>query len=205
MIIEYKQISKSFHSREFKCKCGCGKIYIDEKVINNLEILRTKLNASKCIISSGYRCKSHDKNVGGTGLGQHTKGKAVDCIFYDKNGKVIPSKIVLCLAFDLKLFKGLAIINNNYLHLDLRVVGSYHGDETKGTKNYWSNPYTYFNVKKSDIEKYTGKSEIVYIVKKGDTLSGIAKKYNTTYQKLASDNNIKNPNIIRVGQKIVIK
>jgi LysM repeat protein len=50
----------------------------------------------------------------------------------------------------------------------------------------------------------TATSEIVYTVKKGDTLSGIAKKYNTTYQKLAEYNNISNPNKISVGQKIKI-
>ena len=44
-----------------------------------------------------------------------------------------------------------------------------------------------------------------YIVKKGDTLSGIARKYNTTYQKIAKDNNISNPNKISVGQKLIIK
>lgn len=44
-----------------------------------------------------------------------------------------------------------------------------------------------------------------YIVKKGDTLSGIAKKYGTTYQKIAKDNGIANPNKIYVGQKLVIK
>lgn len=43
-----------------------------------------------------------------------------------------------------------------------------------------------------------------YIVKRGDTLSKIASKYNTTYQKLAEYNNIKNPNIISVGQLIKI-
>ncbi len=47
--------------------------------------------------------------------------------------------------------------------------------------------------------------EIVYKVKKGDTLIGIAKKYNTTYQKIAKDNNIKNPNLIQIGQKLIIK
>lgn len=47
-------------------------------------------------------------------------------------------------------------------------------------------------------------AEVVYIVKKGDTLSGIAKKYGTTYQQLAKLNNIKNPNLIYVGQKIYI-
>ena len=49
------------------------------------------------------------------------------------------------------------------------------------------------------------KQETIYIVKSGDTLSGIANKYGTTYQKLASDNGISNPNLIYPGQKIVIK
>lgn len=47
-------------------------------------------------------------------------------------------------------------------------------------------------------------SETVYVVKKGDTLSAIAKKYGTTYQKLAQYNGIANPNIISIGQKIRI-
>lgn len=44
----------------------------------------------------------------------------------------------------------------------------------------------------------------VYTVKSGDTLSGIAAKYGTTYQKLASYNGIANPNLIYPGQKITI-
>ena len=44
----------------------------------------------------------------------------------------------------------------------------------------------------------------IYIVKPGDTLSGIAEKYNTTYQHLAKINNIENPNLIYPGQKIII-
>ena len=47
-------------------------------------------------------------------------------------------------------------------------------------------------------------AETVYTVKKGDTLSAIAKKYGTTYQKLAQYNGIENPNLIHVGQKIRI-
>ncbi len=48
-------------------------------------------------------------------------------------------------------------------------------------------------------------SQTTYIVKKGDTLSAIAKRYNTTYQKIAGDNGISNPNKIYVGQKLIIK
>lgn len=47
--------------------------------------------------------------------------------------------------------------------------------------------------------------ETIYIVKSGDTLSEIAKKFNTTYQKIAKDNNISNPNLIYPNQKLVIK
>lgn len=50
----------------------------------------------------------------------------------------------------------------------------------------------------------TGSAEEVYTVKRGDTLSAIARKYNTTYQKLAAYNGIANPNLIHVGQKIKI-
>lgn len=45
---------------------------------------------------------------------------------------------------------------------------------------------------------------VTYTVKAGDTLSQIAKKYGTTVNKLATDNNISNPNKIYVGQKLKI-
>lgn len=45
---------------------------------------------------------------------------------------------------------------------------------------------------------------IEYVVKKNDTLSEIAEKYNTTYQHLAQINNIEDPNLIYVGQIIKI-
>ncbi|KDE48183.1 hypothetical protein DI43_05840 [Geobacillus sp. CAMR12739] len=44
-----------------------------------------------------------------------------------------------------------------------------------------------------------------YTVQKGDTLSKIAKKYNTTVDALQKLNNIQNPNLMRVGQKLRIK
>lgn len=44
-----------------------------------------------------------------------------------------------------------------------------------------------------------------YTIKAGDTLSGIASKYGTTYQKLAQLNGISNPNLIYAGQTIRVK
>ena len=43
-----------------------------------------------------------------------------------------------------------------------------------------------------------------YVVKRGDTLSGIASRYGTTVSKLVKDNGIKNPNLIYPGQAIKI-
>lgn len=43
-----------------------------------------------------------------------------------------------------------------------------------------------------------------YVVKKGDTLTSIARLYGTTVQKIAADNNIKNVNLIYPGQVLKI-
>lgn len=50
--------------------------------------------------------------------------------------------------------------------------------------------------------------EVIYTVQKGDTLSTIARKYNTTWNKIYNDNKAvigSNPNKIYIGQKLVIK
>lgn len=54
------------------------------------------------------------------------------------------------------------------------------------------------------MDASAGASEI-YTVKRGDTLTAIAKKYKTTIKKLVELNNIKNPNLIITGQKLKIK
>jgi lysozyme len=65
--------------------------------------------------------------------------------------------------------------------------------------------------KKASIGKIVEKKpiikEVIYTVVKGDTLSGIAKKYNTTWQKIYAKNKSiigNNPNLIKVGQKLKI-
>lgn len=54
------------------------------------------------------------------------------------------------------------------------------------------------------IDSNTSSSSVVYTVVRGDTLSEIAARYNTTVSKLVTDNNISNPNLIYPGQRIVI-
>ena len=45
---------------------------------------------------------------------------------------------------------------------------------------------------------------IVHTVLKGETLSKIAKRYNTTIEALQKANSIKNVNLIQIGQKLNI-
>ena len=154
MITSSKKISTHFHSSEFKCQ-HCNKIKIDENLVKKMENIFSKLNASKCIISSGYRCPAYDIQIGGF-AGRHSEGLAADCCYYDKDGNLIPSKIVICVAYDLGKLNGIAKINDNYVHLDNRSGTTYRGDETRGNSSYWTNPYDYFGVSKSDVAKYTG-------------------------------------------------
>jgi N-acetylmuramoyl-L-alanine amidase len=61
---------------------------------------------------------------------------------------------------------------------------------------------------KAIVKGLTGQDVLIqnsYTVQSGDTLSKIAIKFNTSVSTLASINNISNPNVIIVGQKLVIK
>ena len=63
-----------------------------------------------------------------------------------------------------------------------------------------------YNVIQDIVNKKLGASQAVYYtVRSGDTLSGIASRYGTTWQKLQSMNGISNPNIIYAGQKLRVK
>lgn len=58
-------------------------------------------------------------------------------------------------------------------------------------------------VKASPESSKTAQYEI-YTISKGDTLSRIARSYNTTAKRIASDNGINDPHKIRVGMKIKV-
>ncbi len=154
--IDKTQLSPHFNIREFRCKCGkAHETLINTDLINKLEQLRDALNCSKIIVNSGYRCPAHDKAVGGTGSGQHTKGNAADVVCYGQDGQPISSKTVCCTAQDLG-FGGIANITSAYTstHLDVRTGSKWYGDEVYGTSTITNDFYSYFGISKSiDIDK----------------------------------------------------
>lgn len=153
-----KYVGEHFQVKEF-ASFGNGILYtndvlIDTNLVDYLERIFYKVHASKAIISSGYRNSACDKAVGGSGVGQHVNGRAADVCYYDENGYIIPSKIIVCIAFDIGI-PGTATIDTNYSHLDTRTTGVYRGNESIGYSNYWTDPYSYFGVSKEDVRRYT--------------------------------------------------
>jgi LysM repeat protein len=82
------------------------------------------------------------------------------------------------------------VCDQDYAYIDYPFI-----IKKKGLNGYNKNTIT---------DNVNNPSYVTYIVQKGDSLSSIAKKYNTTYQKIAIDNNISNPNLIYPGQKLNI-
>lgn len=88
------------------------------------------------------------------------------------------------------------------------VIAGQWGNGTDRKKRLTDAGYNYDAVQKVVNQKMAAKKQtahVYYVVKRGDTLSAIASKYGTTYQKLAQMNGIANPNRIYVGQKIRVK
>lgn len=80
---------KNFKKSEFKCKCK-GKYcngYPSEIAYSLVELLQKTRDYYKkpITITSGLRCKTHNKNVGGTTNSKHMTGQAVDFYFSGMN------------------------------------------------------------------------------------------------------------------------
>ena len=103
------QLSAHFNVREFRCKCGkTHDTEINPNLVTNLEKLYRVLDCSRIVVTSGYRCPTHDKNVGG----------------------IISTKKVACKAQDIG-FRGIGNIDSTYtaIHVDVRTGAKWYGDE----------------------------------------------------------------------------
>ena len=169
------QLAENFMSSEFRCKCGKQHdYYVDDTLVSNLQKLFTVIpqlfgiKVSKIIITSGYRCPAHDKEVHGSGSGPHTKGYAADYCVYDDAGKIISTKLVCCAAEEIG-FNGIANIDANYLFIHSDTMGRrwlgnecVNGNSSINAPDFW----TYFG-----ITKPTNKTPAEAVVGKGIDVS----------------------------------
>ena len=86
-----------------------------------------------------------------------------------------------------------------------KVIAGEYGDYPERKTRLEAEGYNYEAIQKIVNQAYASSSSYqTYIVKSGDTLSGIGSKFGVSYQKIAADNNISNPNLIHPGQVLKI-
>ena len=114
-----KRLSKNFTTDEFACKgwdC-CEYTEIDKKLVDFLQDIRNFFN-SPVIINSAYRCKTHNKAVGGTEKSRHLSGMAADI----KVKGIEPRKVAEFA--EIIGVKGIGLYESNrdgfFVHIDTR-------------------------------------------------------------------------------------
>jgi uncharacterized protein YcbK (DUF882 family) len=138
------QLSTNFKSTEFDChgKGCCSQTLVDQKLVNYLQKIRTHFGKA-VNISSGYRCVTHNKNVGGATGSRHAKGQAADIYI---NG-VKPAEIA-------KYAESIGILGIGLYETDKD--GYFVHVDTRTAKSFWygqsESPRTTFGGTVSTIE-----------------------------------------------------
>ena len=111
------RLSANFDSKEFRCSCGCGKLLVDERLVQALQELRDLVKVP-IIITSGYRCPEYNEKIGGAKRSRHTMGQAADVnILYMRPEDMYKA------ALKVETFRngGIGIyIDRKFCHLDCR-------------------------------------------------------------------------------------
>lgn len=119
------QLSTNFKSTEFDCHGSgcCSTTQVDEKLVEYLQNIRNHFN-KPVNISSGYRCATHNKNIGGATGSKHSKGQAADIYI---NG-VAPAEIA-------KYAESIGILGIGLYETDKD--GHFVHVDTRTTKSFW--------------------------------------------------------------------
>lgn len=104
------RVSPHFTLREFQCRC-CGAVMLSPLLLEKLEALRAALGCP-VVLTSGYRCRTHNSRVGGAVRSLHMRGMAAD-IAADAARQDAVESVAQGLGFK-ELIRGGA---KNYIHL----------------------------------------------------------------------------------------
>ncbi len=114
--VNHIKVAQYFHLDEFQCPC-CLQVILHPLLLQKLNSLRNKIG-NPIIVTSGYRCTVHNREVGGVKGSYHLFGMAAD-IYAPK----ISLKELLKSAEEIG-FSGIGYyLENNFLHLDIRPAG----------------------------------------------------------------------------------
>lgn len=108
---------KNFDPDEFICKCGCDRCDMDQDFLYLLGDLR-KAFSKPMKVTSGFRCPTYNKKVGGSKGSQHMLGKAADISIIDSQTRYLFVKMAYLIGF-----RGIGC-DGAFVHIDTRA-----GDE----------------------------------------------------------------------------
>ncbi len=121
------KLSKHFDSKEFECKgksCCSHSAPMSMELVYALEILRFEVRkkSPKAVlhINSGFRCRTHNKAIGGAENSQHCLGMAVDV--KTPEGFTDQEFFELCKGLNIDselLFSGIGLYEGR-IHVDIR-------------------------------------------------------------------------------------
>lgn len=123
------KLTNNFSLSEFECNCGCKMpndvlVNIKELAIN-LQYIREYLD-TPIKLTNAYRCKTHNKAVGGSKNSQHLLGKASDLQVKEINPKTL-ADLIEDLIDKKYISQGGVGRYNTFTHYDIR-----------GTKARWN-------------------------------------------------------------------
>ena len=198
------KLSEHFQVKEFASingkKLYSDNVLVDTELIVLLEKLFAYMKADKIVITSGYRCAQHEKEVGNaSGKGYHTTGQAVDInVWKDATTRYTQKEIALALE-DLGWIGGIGLINSNTaVHIDNRGK-QYYFDERNGNKTIGTSFYNHYGVKKeSELDKAVDKLVSANIITSADYW----KNKKERIKNISQFNNNVDSLIIKVASKI---
>lgn len=135
-----------------------------------------------------------------------------ECITAIKNGGYATSPVYINTIMsiidnnNLRQYDKASFVNNspNIEQLAQDVINGKYGNGEE-RKQKLGSLYNEVQKRVNEILRGNTEKQEIYIVKKGDCLCNIAKKFKTTVNKIAQDNGITNIDLIYVGQKLIIK
>jgi Peptidase M15 len=108
-------LSPHFSKAEFACHC-CGQLKLDPRLIEALEKLRG-LAGKPIVVHDGYRCPTHNQEVGGVTNSEHTQGMASDV---EIPGLSLQQMFELALQVPEFAQGGVGVYDGGFLHVDVR-------------------------------------------------------------------------------------
>lgn len=107
---------KNFTEDELKCRCGCGRLNVDNEFLIRIQAFRYMLGLTMNVTSCG-RCVKHNKEVGGAANSCHeceTK-QATALDFYCANNQKAFDLACKCGLFNEVIYYS----KKNFIHLGL--------------------------------------------------------------------------------------